>query len=152
MRNGTILMVDDNPDDGFLLERALRSAGLTNRLHVVNNGRDAIAYLEGTGKFADRERYPFPVLSIVDLHLPVASGFEVLNWIRDHPAFRPARVVACSGSAGPQDIRRAYDTGVEQVFMKPLEFMEYCRIFENIRGAQVVPCSEGIELVFAPCE
>ncbi len=148
MRSGTILIADDNPDDAFLLERALKSAGMKNELAVVTNGRDAIEYFEGGGKFADRERYPFPVLAMIDLHLPMLSGFEVLRWLHNHPAHRPARVVACSGSAGPAEVRRAYETGVEQVFLKPLEFMEYCRIFENIRGAHLVPSPEGLELVF----
>src|SRR5437016_5944587 len=83
----TILLVEDNEDDILLLERALRNARLANPLKVVKDGEEAIKYLSGDSAYADRTRYPFPFLILLDLRLPRLSGYEVLAWIRDHPDF-----------------------------------------------------------------
>ena len=77
-----LLLVEDNEDDVFLMKRALKGARVVNPLHVVDDGQDALDYLAGTGKFADRANYPLPAVIFLDLKLPYISGHDVLAWIR----------------------------------------------------------------------
>ena len=69
--NRTILLVEDNKDDVFLMKRALQSARIVNPVVVVETGQEAMDYLAGAGKFADRERYPLPAVVFLDLKLPI---------------------------------------------------------------------------------
>ena len=77
-----ILLVEDNEDDLFLMKRALRTARIVNPLIVVETGQEAMHYLDGAGKFADRDSYPIPAVVFIDLKLPFVFGHEVLAWIR----------------------------------------------------------------------
>src|SRR6267142_4902399 len=81
-----ILLVEDNEDDVFLMQRAMSKANLRPPLHVAVNGQDAIDYLVGTGAYADRAAYPLPHCIFLDLKLPFVDGFEVLEWLGAQPA------------------------------------------------------------------
>src|SRR5688572_30658149 len=80
----TMLWVEDDADDVLLIGRAIRKAGLAAPF-LVGDGREAVEYLSGSGKYADRLAHPFPSIILLDLKLPKMSGFEVLNWIRKRP-------------------------------------------------------------------
>src|ERR1043165_7398731 len=77
-----VLVVEDSEDDVFILRRAFKKAQLNNPIHIVTDGAQAIEYLAGQGKFGNRSEYPFPVLVLLDLKLPLKSGLEVLEWIQ----------------------------------------------------------------------
>src|SRR4029077_4123397 len=81
----TILQVEDDPNDVFLFQHAMKKAGVTNPVQVASDGQQAIDYLQGAGKFADRTKYPFPCLVLLDLKLPCVMGWDVLKWIRQQP-------------------------------------------------------------------
>lgn len=116
----TILQVEDDPNDVFLFQRALEKAGVTNPVHVATDGRAAIDYLSGIGKFADRETFPLPCLVLLDLKLPYVMGLDVLKWIRAQPG--PARVVVVlSASDQEDDIATAYRLGANGYLVKPPE-------------------------------
>jgi CheY-like chemotaxis protein len=117
-----ILIVEDNPDDRILLQRAFRRARLANAVHMVTDGEEAVAYLLGEGRFADREANPFPVLVLLDLKLPRRSGLEVLQWMREHPTLRRLPVVVLTSSKEQSDINVAYDRGANAYLTKPVEF------------------------------
>jgi CheY-like chemotaxis protein len=117
-----ILIVEDNSNDRILLQRAFRRARLANPLHMVTDGEEAIAYLLGEGRFADREANPFPILVLLDLKLPRRSGLEVLQWMREHPTFRRLPVVVLTSSKEQSDINLAYDLGANSYLTKPVEF------------------------------
>ena len=76
---GTILLVEDDPDAVFLLQRALQKANVKNPTAVACDGQEAIDYLRHQGAYIDRERYPLPVLMLLDLKMPRKTGFEVLE-------------------------------------------------------------------------
>jgi CheY-like chemotaxis protein len=116
---GTILLAEDNANDVLLTQLALKRARLANPLQVVRDGEEAIAYLQGSGKFADRTQYPFPILMLLDLNMPKVSGFEVLDWLREQP-FHGHMPVAISTDldTGP-DVRRAYELGADSYLIKP---------------------------------
>src|SRR5688572_4680933 len=96
--NHPLLLVEDNEDDVFIMKRALEGAGVKNPLFVVEDGRQAIDYLQGTGKFADRQLFPLPALVFLDLKLPYVSGFEVLTWIREQPLLSSVVIVVLTSS------------------------------------------------------
>ena len=108
-----ILVADDEPDAIFLLRRALDKAGIVNPVRIVKNGTQAIQYLEGTGAFADRVEYPLPWLLLLDIKMPQANGFEVLDWVRSQPGLYGLRVVMLTASDQMKDLSRAYQRGAD---------------------------------------
>src|SRR5438445_5134266 len=88
-----ILLVEDRQDDVMLILRSFDKAGMTNPIHVVRDGEEAIAYLSGSGKYSNRDDHPLPELVLLDLKMPKLDGFEVLRWIRTHPQLSGLRVV-----------------------------------------------------------
>jgi len=117
--NGTILLVEDNEDDVFLMKRALQTAGIVNPLHVVEDGQQAVDYLSGEGIFADRLSHPLPAVIFLDLKLPILLGLEVLAWIRSQPELANTVVVVLTSSNEPTDLKEAYSLGANSYVVKP---------------------------------
>lgn len=118
----TILLVEDSPDDVLLIQRAFRKANLVNPISVVDDGEKAIAYISGSGGYADRTRFPTPVLVLLDLKLPRKTGHEVLAWIKQNPAFKRLPVVVLTSSTETIDVNKAYDLGANSYLAKPVGF------------------------------
>lgn len=116
---GTILIVEDNPDDVFFMQRACKTAKIENPIQVAVDGQEAIEYLEGAGKFADRDKYPLPCLVLLDLKLPRKTGHQVLAWMRERSELITVIVVALTTSREPRDITEAYRLGVNAYLVKP---------------------------------
>ena len=116
----TILIAEDDPNDVILLELAICKNGITNPVHVVRDGEEAVEYLEGSGDYADRLAHPFPKILLLDLKMPRLNGFEVLKWVRARPGLKRLAIVIFSTSAQECDINRAYDLGANSCVMKPL--------------------------------
>ena len=134
MKADLILIAEDNEDHVLLLRRALRRGALLNPIFVVSDGEEAIAYLDGEGKFADRYEYPLPALLLLDLKMPKKNGFEVLEWIRHQPGLRRLRIVVLTTSDAPSDIDRAYDLGANAFMIKPLEQKDFLKVTDAIKG------------------
>lgn len=117
---GTILIVEDEADDAELLEYSFVKAGVANPRFALDNGDDAAAYIEGIGKYADRDRHPLPCLILLDLKLPRLSGFEVLERIRAGAHTRNIPVVVLTSSDNKGDIERAYSAGANSYLVKPV--------------------------------
>ncbi|HZL43995.1 MAG TPA: response regulator [Verrucomicrobiae bacterium] len=113
-----ILQVEDDSNDVFLLQHALTKAGVANPIQVATDGQQAINYLQGTGKFADREKFPLPCLVLLDLKLPYVMGLEVLKWIRQHHGATLV-VILLTASAEDADIAAAYRLGANAFLTKP---------------------------------
>ena len=120
--HAVILLVEDRPDDVLLVRRALGKAGISNPLSVVTDGEEALAYLDGTGKFSSRSEFPLPDLILLDLKLPKVNGFDVIRYIRQHPTFRNLRIVVLTSSTEISDVNEAYDLGANSYLVKPQEF------------------------------
>jgi CheY-like chemotaxis protein len=114
-----ILLVEDNEDDVFLMERAVQGAGIRNRMVVVEDGQEAVNYLSGAGKYSDRTKFPLPAIVFLDLKLPFKSGLEVLAWIRAQPELQNLVVVVLTSSNEPSDVKRAYALGANSYLVKP---------------------------------
>jgi len=119
MSSYTILLVEDNEDDVFLMKRALRGAGITNPLQIAEDGQAAIDYLAGVGAYADRTLTPLPMIVFLDLKLPYKSGHEVLEWIRQQPHLKTLVVIVLTSSNERVDLERAYKFGANSFVVKP---------------------------------
>lgn len=115
-----ILQVEDDANDVFFLQQAMTKAGVPNAIQVASDGRQAIDYLKGAGKFADRALFPLPCLVLLDLKLPHVMGLEVLRWIRNQPGM-VVPVVLLSASSENSDMAAAYRLGCNGFLVKPSE-------------------------------
>ena len=118
-----ILLVEDSENDRVLISAALEQAGMVHSLQTACDGEQAIHYLGGIGEFSDRNRYPMPMLVMLDLNLPKKGGFEVLRWIARQPNVSYS-VVVISTSNAPQDVVKAYDLGARSFLVKPGSLQE----------------------------
>ena len=130
----TILLVEDNPDDVLLLRRAFLKAGIGNPIVALEHGDEAIAYLDGTGAYADRHRYPLPALVLLDVKLPRRSGLEVLAWVRQHEGLKRLPIVVLTSSRDEGDINKAYDLGANSYLVKPVAFDDLLRLVRSVEG------------------
>ena len=126
-----LLQVEDDPNDVFLFQYALKKAGVTNPVHVAEDGQQAIDYLKGTGEFADRAAFPLPSLVLLDLKLPYVMGLDVLRWIRSQRVESIA-VIILSASAERTDISEAYKLGANAFLTKPSEASQLESIARSI--------------------
>jgi CheY-like chemotaxis protein len=120
-----ILLIDDDENDIVLAKRALSNAQITNPLYVLQDGEEATQYLEGVGRYANRDDFPLPDLILLDLKMPKMDGFELLSWIRAQPHLKALRIVVLTTSEQIYDINKAYDLGANSFIVKPLEFENY---------------------------
>jgi CheY-like chemotaxis protein len=134
LKNEYILMVEDDPNDVLLVQRAFQKAGLDQALKVVRDGDEAIEYLGGQGEFANREQYPLPFLLLLDLKMPGTNGFEVLQWVRGEPGLKRLLVVVLTSSNLQSDVDRAYDLGANSYLVKPVEFSEMVNMIQRFEA------------------
>lgn len=119
----TILLAEDEANDVFLMQRAFKKAKLANPIQVVADGEQVISYLSGRKPYDDREKYPFPMLLLLDLKLPRKSGIEILAWIRQQDSFlKRLPVIVLTSSRQSIDINRAYELGANSYLVKPVTF------------------------------
>ena len=114
-----LLLVEDNEDDVFLMQRALKAARISLRMQVVTDGQEALDYLAGAGKYSNRAQYPIPSIVLLDLKLPYVHGFEVLNWLRKESALSQIGVVVLTSSPEERDQRKALELGAKAYLVKP---------------------------------
>lgn len=129
-----ILLVEDNADDAALLRRAFIKARVTNPLHLARSGEEALAYLSGSGRYADRNEFPLPSLVLLDLNMPGMDGFGVLRWIRQDPVLKGLRVVVLSSSDSMRDVNQAYQLGANSFLIKPADFDRFVEISQALNG------------------
>lgn len=120
-----VLLAEDNPLDVELVRRAFRETNALNPVHAVGDGDQAIQYLAGEGRYADRAAHPFPALFLLDLKMPVKDGLEVLRWLHDHPDI-PSKlpVVVLSSAELPTETQMAYAMDIQACIVKPLSYAE----------------------------
>lgn len=116
----TILQVEDDFNDVYLVNHSLRKAGIECDLQVAADGKQAIKYLQGVGDYADRKKHPMPDLILLDLKLPRVLGLGVLEWIRRELRSRIV-VVVLTSSALESDIEKAYCLGANAFLIKPTD-------------------------------
>jgi CheY-like chemotaxis protein len=128
----TILLVEDEEDDVFFMQQAMKKAGVLDPIRVAGNGQEAIDYLQGIGKFANREEFPLPCLVLLDLKLPRVMGLDVLKWIRQQPQVS-ASVVILTSSKEEADIAAAYRLGANGYLVKPPDVSQLTEMAKAIK-------------------
>jgi CheY-like chemotaxis protein len=103
-------------------------------LQVVRDGADTIEYLGGEGLYDNRDLFPFPLLLLLDLHMPKVNGFDVLRWIQEHPEIPPLKVAVLTSSAEPRDYASAMALGAHSYFVKPGSLIEFVELMRRIQG------------------
>src|SRR5262249_48832466 len=121
----TLLLAEDNDDDVLITKIACQSTGIPHDFHVVRDGDEAIDYLAGSGKFADRKQHPLPHLVFLDIRMPKRNGHEVLEWIRSQEQFCKLPVVMLTVSNHHEDVARAYSLGVTSYMRKMASQVEF---------------------------
>ena len=118
MSSNVILVAEDDPNDALIFKTMFRRATLPHSLHIVENGQQAIDWLSGKDDYANRAKYPVPDRVLLDLKMPVKTGFEALEWIRNQKTFRDLPVIILSSSDDEKDVKRAYQLGATTYFVK----------------------------------
>lgn len=125
MKQKTVLLVEDNPDDEALTLRALRKQNLANEIVVARDGQEALDWLFAEGEFAGRDASDLPQVILLDLKLPKVNGLQVLERLRANQVTRNVPVVVLTSSNEEQDVVRSYDLGANSYVRKPVDFGEF---------------------------
>jgi CheY-like chemotaxis protein len=115
-----LLLAEDTQTDVELYRIALARAGELRSIHVVEDGVEAIQYLQGRPPF-DPHRDPQPNVVFLDLKMPRMDGFDVLNWLQKHPECSVIPTIIFSNSWLDRDVIRAYKLGANAFFAKPAQ-------------------------------
>ena len=122
MNPGTILLVEDNPEDEVLALRALKKVLPSSRIDVARDGQQALDYLFKTDAFTQRDGPDLPAVVLLDISLPRLSGLEVLERLRTDRRTACLPVVMLTSSDEPRDRAKAYALGCNSFVQKPVEF------------------------------
>jgi two-component system response regulator len=125
MASNPILLVEDNPDDEALTLRAFRKNNVTSEIVVVRDGAEALDYLFGSGKYANRDLTVPPQVVILDLKLPKIDGLEVLRRIRAAPQTKLLPVVILTSSNEERDRLEGYGLGANSYVRKQVDFGQF---------------------------
>jgi CheY-like chemotaxis protein len=120
--HAVILLAEDEEDYVLLIRHAFAKANIQYPLYVVPDGQQAISYLKGEGKYANRAEYPLPDLLLLDIKMPRRNGLEVLRWVRNQPGLAPLRVLMLTSSDEIRDVNEAYRLGANSFMVKPFDF------------------------------
>lgn len=118
-RGMKILWIEDSEDDVFLFTRAMYRSHPMVAFHHVWSASEAIDYLVGKGKYADRIEFSLPDVILTDLRMPMLSGFQFIQWLRQHPQFHALPVFILSSSGLSSDVALALTLGAVGFFTKP---------------------------------
>lgn len=127
-----ILLVEDNPNDVKLTLHALKQNNLTNHIHVVRDGAEALEYIFGTGAYAGRNVNENPKVILLDLKLPKVDGLEVLRQVKTDPRAKTVPVVVLTSSREERDIVECYKLGVNSYITKPVDFEQFTQAVRTL--------------------
>lgn len=119
-----ILVAEDDPNDIFFLRRAFQKAEVKCHILDVSNGQEAIWYLQGANPYQNRADYPLPQLLLLDLKMPLMSGFDVLQWLQGRPELAQLPALVLSSSGHSDDMTRARLLGARGYLVKPSDLAQ----------------------------
>jgi two-component system response regulator len=122
-----VLLVEDNPDDAGLVIRELKKNHLGNKLIHLTDGAEALDFLFGRGKYAERKIEDRPKLVLLDLKMPKVDGLQVLRAIRGDDRTKFIPVVVMTSSREEKDIINSYSLGVNAYVVKPVGFDNFSK-------------------------
>jgi two-component system response regulator len=119
-----IVLADDDAAGAYLFLRAMKEAGVQQRIVVVPDGEAVIRYVAGQAEYADRFAFPPPCLLLVDQKLPGCSGLEVIDWLRTRSRAPALPALLLSASTSDSDVQAAYLVGANGYLVKPGSYEE----------------------------
>jgi len=129
----TILIAEDSESDRMLIELGFQKAKFPFAIQFVRDGICATEYLDGIGAYANRAKFPIPVILLTDLKMPRMDGFELLEWVRGHETWRDLPVIVVTGSNQSEDLSRALNLGANTYVVKDLLMRPPPNLFEAIQ-------------------
>jgi two-component system response regulator len=132
MNTRSILLVEDNASDIELTKRALEKNKITNKMVVVEDGKEALDYLWGTGTYAGRDIKDFPAVVLLDIKLPKMNGLEVLQSIRSNELTKLIPVVILTSSDQEEDVIASYKMGANSYIRKPVDFTQFAEAVRTL--------------------
>ena len=138
-----ILFAEDDENDALLFGMALRKAGVLNPVARATDGEDAVNYLSGAGRYADRTKYPLPRVLITDLKMPKLTGFDVLTWIQSQMPPNTLPAIVLSGSAQEIDKQRALELGAKAYWVKPTHLADLVHLAHELNETWLAPISHA---------
>jgi CheY-like chemotaxis protein len=128
----TVLVAEDDCNDVQLLELAISRLPADVCFRIVRDGEEALAYLKGEGRFADRATYPPPQVAVLDLRMPKLDGFQVLEWIRRSSEFNGMKVFVWADSQYPAAVEQAKERAADGIIRKPNRLSDLQKILIDI--------------------
>ena len=130
--DGTILLVEDNPDDEALTMRAFQRNNIRNPVVCVRDGQEALDWLFAEGTHAGRDAGARPSVVLLDLKLPKVDGLEVLRRVREHPGTRLTPIVILTSSREERDRLEGYSLGANSYIQKPVDFEQFVEAIRQL--------------------
>jgi len=127
-----ILLVEDNPDHAILTKKVLEKNNVANRVHVVEDGEEALDFLYHKGQYSNGDESPRPGLILLDVNLPKLDGFEVLKRLKSDPDYKSIPVVMLTTSSRDEEVVKSYAEGANSYVAKPVKFEEFTEKVKNI--------------------
>lgn len=132
MNEGIILLVEDNPDDIMLTQRALKRANILNEVAIARDGIEALEYLRCQGNFAELNGKSLPVVVLLDLNMPRMDGQEFLREIRNDESLKLLPIVVLTSSREEQDVIESYNLGANSYIQKPVDFDQFVNAIRTL--------------------
>jgi CheY-like chemotaxis protein len=127
-----LLLIADNPDEEALALRALRQAKVHNEVTVVRSGAEAIEFIEGKGRHADRKHEATPALILLDASCPHIQGHKILRQLRSHRKSRLLPIVILMSSFEQQDLRNGFADGANSYVLKPVDTRRFAEVIRQV--------------------
>ncbi|WP_275882483.1 response regulator [Halorhabdus sp. BNX81] len=124
-----ILLAEDNPGDAKLTQKAFEEGNILNNLHVVEDGAEAMDFLNQRGEYAEKTR---PDLVLLDLNMPKKDGWDVLEEINDDPELRRIPVIVLTSSEAESDIVKSYDLQANAYLSKPVDYSGFMDVVRSL--------------------
>jgi len=133
VKDRTILLVEDNPDDVELTLRSLKKHNIVNDVVVAHDGVEALDYLFGTGAHTGRDTSAKPAVILLDLKLPKIDGLEVLRRLRADERTKLLPVVILTSSKEENDLINGYKLGANSYVRKPVDFVQFSEAVQKLK-------------------
>jgi CheY-like chemotaxis protein len=153
LTTGAVLVVDDDVAATDIVRELIGAINPHLSTVAMQSGEEFIAYLEGENRPSDRTKPLDPILVLLDLNMPGMHGFDVLDWLRNHPRAKPLPVVVLTGSGEFELAQYVYALGARSFLTKPLRIKDLEKIMRNLRlwlDGEPVPIPQCAEVQASP--